>query len=144
MTLNDQLALLNASLNFLSFLALLWGWTRIRAGDREGHRKAMMAAVAISGVFLLSYLTRVAIGGTHVYPADAGGRGFYLGMLASHVLLAASVPYFAGRGIWLALHGRFEEHKRLMRVGYPIWIYVSITGVSVYLMLYGAMDALPF
>lgn len=144
MTLNDRLALLNASLNFLSFLALLYGWTRIRAGDREGHRKAMVAAVTISGIFLISYLTRVAIGGTHPYPAEASGRTFYLVMLASHVILAASVPYFALRGIWLATKQRFEEHRRLMRVGLPIWLYVSVTGVSVYLMLYGAKGALPF
>lgn len=144
MTLNDQLALLNASLNFLSFLCLVYGWTRVRAGDREGHRKAMVAAVVISAIFLLSYLTRVALGGTHPYPGEGPARTFYLGVLASHVLLATSVPYFAIRGIWLATRQRFEEHRRLMRVGLPIWLYVSVTGVSVYLMLYSAMDALPF
>lgn len=144
MTLNDRLALLNASLNFLSFLCLLYGYSRIRAGDREGHRKAMVTAVTISAIFLVSYLTRVALGGTHPYPGSGGVRIFYLGMLASHVTLAASVPVFAIRGIWLARAGRFPEHRRLMRVGLPIWLYVSVTGVAVYLMLYSAMGALPW
>jgi len=144
MTLNDRLALLNASLNFLSFLALLFGYSRIRVGDREGHRRAMVTAVTISAIFLISYLTRVALGGTHPYPGTGAIRTFYLGMLASHVLLAASVPVFAIRGILLARASRFEEHRRLMRVGLPIWLYVSVTGVAVYGMLYSAMDALPW
>ena len=144
MELNDKLALLNASLNATSFLCLVIGWLRIRGGDREGHRKAMGAAFVISAVFLISYLTRVALGGTHPYPGSGGIRTFYLSMLASHVLLAASVPVFAVRGIWLARAGRFEEHRRLMRVGLPIWLYVSVTGVAVYLMLYSAMNALPW
>lgn len=144
MTLNDKLALLNASLNATSFLALVYGWTRIRAGDREGHRKSMMAAFVISGVFLLSYLTRVALGGTHPYPGQGAMRTLYLAILISHVILAATVPYFSVKGIYLAVKGRFDEHRRLMRVGFPVWSYVSVTGVTVYLMLYGAMGALPF
>lgn len=144
MTLNDKLALLNASLNLAAFAALATGWVCIRAGRREAHRKAMLTAVGISAVFLTSYLTRVAIGGTHTYPHEAAGRGFYLGMLASHVILAAAVPFFAGRAIFLAMKERFEEHRRLMRVGLPIWAYVSVTGVLVYLMLYRALGALPF
>lgn len=144
MTLNDKLALLNASLNATSGLALLYGWTRIRAGDREGHRKAMITAFVISAVFLISYLTRVALGGTHPYPGQGGARTLYLAILISHVILAATVPYFSVRGIFLAVKGRLAEHRRLMRVGLPVWGYVSVTGVLVYLMLYGAMGALPF
>lgn len=144
MTLNDRLALLNASLNGLSFLALVTGLVRVKRGDREGHKKAMGAAFLISVVFLVSYLTRVAIGGTHTFPADNPLRTPYLALLLSHVILAASVPYFAVRGIYLARHQRIDEHRRLMRVGLPIWLYVSVTGVAVYLLLYGALDALPF
>lgn len=143
MELNDRLALLNASLNGLSFLALVYGWTRVRAGDREGHRKAMTAAFAISVVFLISYLTRVALGGTHPYPETGSARTFYLVLLASHVILAAFVPFFAVRGIFLAVKQRFAEHRRLMRVGLPVWLYVSVTGVAVYVLLYGAMGKLP-
>ena len=144
MELNDQLALLNASLNATSSLCLVYGWTRIRAGDRDGHRKAMGTAFVISAIFLVSYLTRVALGGTHPYPGDGALRTVYLAVLISHIALAASVPYFAIKGIYLAKNSRFDEHRRLMRVGLPIWLYVSVTGVLVYLMLYGAMGALPF
>lgn len=144
MELNDKLALLNASLNATSFLCLVIGWLRIRGGDRDGHRKAMGAAFVISAVFLISYLTRVALGGTHPYPGQGTMRALYLAILVSHIALAASVPYFALKGIYLAKNGRFEEHRRLMRVGLPIWAYVSVTGVLVYLLLYGAMGALPF
>jgi putative membrane protein len=134
--LNDSLALLNAVLNGTSGLLLLAGWRAIRGGQRELHRKLMMGAFGVSAVFLVSYLTRVALGGTHPYPEGAPYRGFYLAMLASHVLLAASVPVFAIGGIRLGLQGRYEAHKKLMRVGLPVWGYVSVTGVGVYLMLY--------
>lgn len=136
MDLNDSLALLNAVLNGTSGLCLFVGWLFIRAGNPKAHRAAMLGAFGISAVFLLSYLTRVAIGGTHPYPPDAPYRGFYLAMLASHVVLAATVPFFAIGGIWMAVKNRLATHRKLMRVGLPIWLYVSVTGVGVYLMLY--------
>ncbi len=136
MDLNDSLALLNAVLNGTSGLCLAVGWWMIRSGRRDLHRIAMTTAVVVSAVFLVSYLTRVYIGGTHPYPEDGPARGFYLLMLATHVVLAATVPFFAIGGIWLALKERFEAHRKLMRIGLPIWGYVSVTGVGVYVMLY--------
>lgn len=136
MDLNDSLALLNAVLNGTSGLCLVVGWLFIRAGNPQAHRAAMLGAFGISAVFLMSYLTRVAIGGTHPYPPDAPLRGFYLAMLASHVVLAATVPFFAVGGIWMAVKNRLATHRKIMRIGLPIWLYVSVTGVGVYLMLY--------
>jgi putative membrane protein len=141
--LNDRLALLNACLNACSFVALVTGWFLIRAGRREAHRAAMSAALVISTLFLLSYGVRIGLHGTHPYPEGAPGRGAYLVLLASHVLLAATVPFFAFRGVYLAIRGRLEEHRRLMRLGLPVWLYVSVTGVLVYLVLYGALGRLP-
>jgi len=136
MDLNHTLAALNACLNGTAGLLLAIGWVLARQGRRDAHRKVMLSAFGVSTVFLLSYLTRVYIGGTHPYPDDAPGRGFYLLMLASHVILAATVPVFAIGGIYFGLKNRIETHRKWMRIGLPIWIYVSITGVGVYLMLY--------
>lgn len=136
MDLNDTLATLNAVLNGTSGVLLVVGGLLARQHKREAHKKVMLSAFAVSAIFLVSYLTRVAIGGTHPYPEEAPGRMFYLVMLASHVLLAATVPFFALGGIWLGWKGRIDTHRRLMRVGLPVWLYVSVTGVGVYLMLY--------
>lgn len=136
MDLNDSLAALNAVLNGTAGVLLLVGGVLARQHKRDAHRKVMMAAFTVSAVFLVSYLTRVAIGGTHPYPEAAPGRTFYLVMLASHVILAATVPVFAIGGIYLGLKDRIETHRKWMRIGLPIWLYVSVTGVGVYLMLY--------
>ena len=141
MEVADHLALLNAILNGLSLVLLVLGWRIIRSGRqdparRNAHRRTMLGAFGVSGVFLVSYLTRVALSGTHPYPEDAPFRGLYLAMLASHVLLAATVPFFAIGAIWLGLKQRWATHVKVVRVGLPIWLYVSLTGVGVYVMLY--------
>jgi putative membrane protein len=136
MALADTLAAVNAALNALSGLALITGWALIRQGRRDAHRNAMLGAFGISAVFLVCYLARVALSGTHPYPDGAPFRAFYLAMLASHVTLAASVPFFAVGAIVFAFKGNFARHKALVRWGLPIWLYVSVTGVGVYLMLY--------
>jgi uncharacterized membrane protein YozB (DUF420 family) len=140
--LADRLAALNATLNGCATVCLVVGWILIRRGRRDLHKRSMMAALAISAVFLASYLTRVSLSGTHTYPTEVPGRGPYLAMLASHVVLAALVPVIAIRSVWLALRGRFEAHKRWNRIGLPIWLYVSVTGVAVYFWLYGALGKL--
>lgn len=144
MELADRLALLNAILNGISALLLVTGWILIRQGKQEPHRKVMLAAFGVSCLFLTSYATRFLLSGTHVYPPEAPGRALYLFVLATHVPLAALVPFFALRAIFLAVKQRFPEHRRLMRVGLPVWLYVSVTGVMVYGLLYGALDKLPF
>ena len=127
---------INAGLNALSAVLLLAGWRAIRAGDRERHRRWMLAAVACSALFLVSYLTRFALTGAHRFPGGGALRAAYLVLLASHTVLAALVPPLVLAALWLALRGRFERHRRLARVTFPIWLYVSVTGVLVYVMLY--------
>lgn len=136
MELSDSLAALNAILNSLSGLALLVGWSMIRSGRADAHKRAMLTAFGISAVFLVSYLARVALSGTHPYPPDAPARTLYLVMLASHVILAATVPFLAVGSIVMALKKRWSAHRKLVKFTLPIWLYVSVTGVGVYLMLY--------
>jgi len=136
MRLVDVLPPLNASLNGASAVCIFIAWRAIRAGRRDLHRRFMLAAVTCSVVFLASYLTRFALTGAHRYPAHDLTRPLYLGILISHTLLAASTPVLVGRALWLALRGRFDAHKRIVRWTLPIWSYVSVTGVVIYLMLY--------
>jgi putative membrane protein len=134
--LGDLLAAFNAGLNSASTVLLLIGWMAVRRGDREMHRKCMMSALGVSALFLVSYLTRVALTGTHRYPGTGALRAIYLGLLGSHMLLAMLTPPLVLRALYLALRQRFAEHRRLVRYAYPIWMYVSVTGVLVYWMLY--------
>ena len=144
MELADRLAALNALLNAISFLLLCTGYYFIRTKQILRHRRTMLTAFAVSVLFLCSYLTRIALSGTHTYPSDGPARGLYLFILGTHVPLAATVPLFAIRGIYLGLNDRRAEHRRLMRVGLPVWLYVSVTGVLVYVLLYAALGKLPF
>jgi putative membrane protein len=135
-TVGETLATFNASMNGASALCLFAARFAIARKDTAGHKRLMLTALAFSGLFLAGYLTRVALTGTHRYPAHDWTRAAYLAVLGSHTLLAASVPFFVGRALQLALGGRFAEHKRIVRFAFPIWAYVSVTGVVVYLMLY--------
>lgn len=132
----DLLAAVNAGLNSASTVLLLIGWIAVRRGDREMHKKCMVSALGVSALFLVSYLTRVALTGTHRYPGTGALRAIYLGLLGSHMLLAMVTPPLVLRALYLALRQRFAEHRRLVRYAYPIWMYVSVTGVLVYWMLY--------
>ena len=136
MPLASLLPPLNAALNALSALLLLSGWRAIRAGERERHRRRMLAAFAVSCAFLVSYLTRVALTGTHRFPGEGWLRLGYLALLASHTLLAAAcLPLVLG-ALSFALRGRLESHRRIARWTLPAWLYVSVTGVLVYVLLY--------
>jgi putative membrane protein len=126
----------NAGLNAASGLLLLAGWRAIRAGKRERHRALMLAACASSTLFLAGYLTRVALTGTHRFPADGALRALYLAVLASHTLLATLLLPLVLRTLQLSLGARFREHRRIARVTFPAWLYVSVTGVAVYVLLY--------
>ena len=130
------LATVNALLNALAAVLLVIGWICIRRGSVKAHRAAMVAAFAVSCVFLVSYLTRYALEGTHRFAGPDSVRPVYLAILATHVPLAALVPILALRMFFLAWRGRFDAHRRLGRITLPIWLYVSVTGVLVYLMLY--------
>lgn len=135
MTVRD-LPTLNAFLNATSAALLLLGWTLIRRRNRDAHRRAMTAAFACSGLFLVSYLTYHALVGSVRFPGTGGARTLYLAILLTHTVLAAAVAPMAVTTFVLAWKGRFEKHRRLARWTLPIWLYVSVTGVVVYVMLY--------
>lgn len=130
------LATANALLNALSAVLLVAGWVAIRRGRVHAHRKAMTAAFVVSAVFLVSYLAYHWTAGHVAFAGPASVRGVYLAILATHVVLAAAVPVLALRMFFLAAKGRFDAHRRLGRIALPIWLYVSVTGVVIYVMLY--------
>ena len=127
---------LNACLNAASTVLLVTGWLRIRRGDRDGHRRAMLTAVGTSSAFLVSYLLYHAIAGSKRFPGEGGLRTTYLTILGTHTVLAASLAVLVPWTLVLALKGRLPQHKRLARWTFPIWLYVSVSGVVIYLMLY--------
>ena len=141
MTLGAVLAPVNACLNALSAAFLVAGWRAIRAGDRERHRRRMLAAFGCSALFLVGYLTRYALTGVHRFPGSGALRAAYLILLGSHTLLAALCLPLVLVTLGLALRGRLPAHRRVARVTLPIWAYVSATGVLVYLMLYHVAPA---
>jgi len=136
MALADVLPPVNAALNASAFVLAFLGWRAIRGGERARHRRLMIAAVTASALFLAGYLTRVALTGTHRFPGDGLLRAIYVAVLASHTVLATLAAPLVLRALFLALRARFPEHRRLARWTFPIWAYVSVTGVVVYVMLY--------
>ena len=126
----------NAALNATSATLVVLGWRAIRAGDRDRHRALMLAAFASSTLFLAGYLTRVALTGTHAFPGGGALRAAYLAILASHTVLAALAAPMVLRTLFLGLRGRFQDHRRIARATLPVWLYVSATGVAVYVLLY--------
>jgi len=126
----------NASLNAVATLLLAAGWVFIRAGNWRAHRAAMVAAFAVSTLFLACYLTYHAIVGHVPFAGQGVARTVYFTILISHILLAVTVPVLAIAMFALALRGRWAAHRRVGRVALPIWLYVSVTGVVIYLMLY--------
>jgi putative membrane protein len=127
---------LNATLNFTCFVFLVLGRMAIARGDEALHRKRMLAAFTASSVFLVSYLIRFATTGAHKYPGDGLDKTIYLITLFSHMVLAVVLVPLVIRALQLALRGRFDAHKRIVKYTWPVWLYVSVTGVIVYLMLY--------
>jgi uncharacterized membrane protein YozB (DUF420 family) len=124
------------SFNALSTVLLLLGYRAVRRRDILLHKRLMICALASSTLFLITYLAHKAADGTVRYPYDDWTRPVYLVILLPHVLLAMLMGPFILRGAWLAATGRFMQHARLMRRVFPVWLYVSVTGVLVYLFLY--------
>lgn len=134
--MGDTLAGLNALLNLTSACCLVAGLILIRSGRRDAHRKAMLGAVTASALFLVFYVTRFALTGTHEFAGEGTVRTVYLTILFSHMVLAVVVVPLVLRLLFLAGRERFAEHRALARWTFPIWFYVSVTGLVVYLMLY--------
>lgn len=129
-------AALNAALNGLSAILIGFGFFAIKSKQRAAHRKWMLSAVGVSAIFLVSYLLRVALQGTHRYPGTGPWRSIYLAVLLSHMVLAVVTVPLVLRAVYLAGKARFPEHLKIVRFAMPIWMYVSITGVLVYFLLY--------
>ena len=127
---------LNAALNGLSMVLLSLGWRAIRRGDRTRHRNWMIAALASSALFLTSYLVYHARAGSTPYPRQDWTRPLYFAVLAPHILLAGLMVPFILAAVVLAWRGRFAAHARITRRVWPVWMYVSVSGVVIYLMLY--------
>ena len=126
----------NAVLNGTSAVLLVTGWLLIRRRRIVGHRAAMLLAFLVSVVFLSSYLTLRYFAGFTRFTGQGWARSIYFAILISHTALAAMVPPLAITLLYLAFRSRFTAHRRLARWAFPIWLYVSVTGVIVYLMLY--------
>ncbi|GIU75085.1 MAG: hypothetical protein KatS3mg004_2172 [Bryobacteraceae bacterium] len=131
-----QLPALNALLNTASAILLVTGYRFIRRGRRDAHRAAMTAALIVSAVFLASYLVYHAQVGSVKFQKTGWIRPVYFTILISHTVLAACVAPMALVTVWRAWKGRFDRHRRLARITLPLWLYVSVTGVAVYVMLY--------
>src|SRR6476660_9125476 len=133
---------INAALNLTSFLFLVAGRMAIARGDDALHRKRMLTAFGTSTVFLISYLIRFATTGAHKYPGTGWDKILYLFILFSHMALAIVLVPLLLTALKRAFASQFEAHKRIVRYTWPIWVYVSATGVIVYLMLYHLGPAL--
>jgi len=131
-----DLPLLNATLNGISFILIMAGYACIRRGRVTAHKRLMVSAFCVSVFFLISHLTYRFLGEEKKFGGQGWIRPIYFFILITHVVLAASVPVLATRTLYLALSGRFAKHRRIARVTFPIWVYVSITGVLVYLLLF--------
>ncbi len=145
MTVHD-IPTLNAALNATATVLILAGFVLIKRGQRDAHRATMLTAGVVSALFLVGYVThKVLMRGIHT---PFGGespalRAFYYTMLLTHIVLAIAIAYLVPRTFLLAIKGDYERHKRWARVVFPIWLYVSVTGVLVYFFLYQWWPAIP-
>ena len=131
-----ELPQLNAALNSLSAILLLLGFHSIKAGRIDRHRRYMLGALACSSAFLVSYLTYHWLTGSVPYPRHDWTRSLYFSILIPHIILATLMLPFIARAVWHAWHGRFQQHARITRLIWPVWMFVSISGVVIYFMLY--------
>src|SRR5579863_6268188 len=126
---------LNAVLNGLAATALLIGYTFIRARKIAAHRASMITAFVFSSLFLVGYIAHHALHGDVRYPIHADFRTFYLWLLASHIILAVVALPLILVTFFFSLSGRIPQHRKIARWTFPIWLYVSVTGVITYVML---------
>ncbi len=127
---------ITVSLNALSTVLLVSGYVAIRRGNREAHKRIMVGALISSAAFLCVYLLHHGLHGSTHYPFKDWSYTLYLVILVPHMIIAALIVPFILRGVWLAWKERFDGHARVMRFVWPVWLYVAITGILVYLMLY--------
>jgi putative membrane protein len=126
---------LNALLNGLCAIALCVGLYFIKQGNRDAHRNSMLLAFAFSSIFLVSYIVNHALHGDTIFPGHGSVRTLYLSILASHIILSIVALPMVLTTFFFSLTGRFAIHRKIARWTFPIWLYVSITGVVVFLFL---------
>ena len=134
--MTEFLPSLNAILNTTSAVLLVTGRAFIRSGNRVAHRRSMISAFVVSCLFLISYLTYHAYHGTTAFTGEGWIRPIYFAILTTHTLCAVAIVPLVIVTLRYGLRSSFSSHTRIARWTYPIWLYVSITGVIVYLMLY--------
>lgn len=132
----SYLPALDATLNAASAVFLLCGYIFIRRRNIPAHKFCMLSALATSAVFLVCYLTYHYFHGVTRFPGRGAVRPFYFALLGSHTVLAAVIVPLVLVTLYRAWHRRFDQHKRIARWTLPLWLYVSVTGVAVYWMLY--------
>jgi uncharacterized membrane protein YozB (DUF420 family) len=132
----SDLPTLNATLNGFSAVLLVLGYVFIRTGRREMHKRCMLGALATSACFLVSYVIYHANVGSRPFTGQGAVRVVYFAVLITHVVLAAAILPLALVTAARGLRSQFDRHVRVARWTFPIWLYVSVTGVAIYLMLY--------
>ncbi len=132
----SALPTVNASLNALATVMLLMGYVLIRRKRVEAHKRTMLSAFGVSVAFLTCYLIYHSFHLSQSFPGAGWTRPVYYSILVSHIILAAAVPFLAAVTIYRGLKGQWDKHRRIARITFPIWLYVSVTGVMIYLMLY--------
>ncbi|MSU69243.1 MAG: DUF420 domain-containing protein [Opitutaceae bacterium] len=136
---------LNATLNAAATVLITLGFVLIKTGRKEAHRKVMLTAMVVSALFLVGYVThKILIRGVHTsFGGEGAIRTVYYLMLTSHIILAISIAYLVPRTFLFAIKGDFVNHKAWAKWTFPIWYYVSVTGVLVYFFLYQWWPASP-
>jgi len=135
MSLSD-LPTLNAILNSISALFLILGYRYIKKGDQQSHKKMMISALIVSALFLISYVIYHYNIPSTPYPYHNWTRPVYFAILIPHIIMAALMGPFIIAAVIFALKGKFETHKKIVKWIWPVWIFVSVSGVIIYLMLY--------
>ena len=136
MNILTALPTVNACLNALSGVLLVAGYLQIKNNNVRAHQRLMLAAFTVSILFLISYLVYHYSAGSVRFTGQGWVRPLYFGILLTHTVLASAVPFLAAITLYRAWKGDFVRHRRIARWTFPIWLYVSITGVLVYLFLY--------
>ena len=134
---------INAAINACATICIEAGLIAVKRGKVEGHKRWMTTAFVLSAIFLASYLGYHATGAETKYPADAPGRTPYLLMLLSHIVLAVPTAVLVPVVVWMGWSDRLERHRKWAKLTAPVWLYVSFTGVLVYLWLYWFAGARP-
>jgi len=145
MDIND-IPTFNAALNATATVLMTLGFIFIKRGNKQAHRASMLTACLVSAIFLVGYVThKILIRGVHTPFMGQGAflRGAYYTMLVSHIILAMAIAYLVPRTFLYAIKGNYETHKKWARFTFPIWYYVSITGVLVYFCNYVWWPTIP-